>query len=191
MPTDTAQVWDGRELVGGSGSHSSSWESSWTPSFPGVWHAASGPSSDAQHRPGLRLYSQSHWIAQWHTHPVSAEWHITVRLHWGFITTFPYAAKKVTVSALDINTNCRDGHCLWGYGHNLKQVISHCDQVSDLVFIHDNICDWPKLLEVLSNVSLRDVRLDATDKHTMLLLGLPGGSHSAQCLVFPSFNMLL
>lgn len=63
--------------------------------------------------------------------------------------------------------------------------------MTDLIFIHDNIQDWPKLLEVLSYVSLRDLRFDATDKHTVLLLGLPGSPHSAQRLVFPPFDMLI
>ena len=64
-------------------------------------------------------------------------------------------------------------------------------QPSDLVFIHDDVCDIPKLLKVLSYVGLRDFRCNATDKHTVLLLGLPGGPHSAQCLMLPPLHMLI
>lgn len=78
----------------------------------------------------------------------------------------------------------------WGYGCHLKWAVSHCEQLTDLVFIHDNIWDWPKLLEVVSYVSLRYVRLDATNKHTVLILGPPGGPHIAQRLVFPPLDML-
>lgn len=64
-------------------------------------------------------------------------------------------------------------------------------QLTDLIFIHDNVRDRPKLLEVLNDVSVRDVRLDAADKHAVLLLGLPGGPHSAQRLVLPPFDVLI
>lgn len=66
-----------------------------------------------------------------------------------------------------------------------------CVQLTDLVFIHDNISDEPKLLEIFSYVSLRDVRLNAANKHTVLLLALPGVPHSGQCLVFSPFDVLI
>lgn len=103
--TRTAEVWDGRELVEGSGSRSS-WESTWTPSFPGVWHAASSLSSDVPYRTGPPLCCQPQWTARWRTHPVIAEWHNTI----GFISHFPFCCKE-TISALGMDTYCKKEHC--------------------------------------------------------------------------------
>lgn len=63
--------------------------------------------------------------------------------------------------------------------------------ITDIVFVHDDIRHWSKLLEVFGYVRLRDVRLDACDKNTVLLLALPGGPDGTQRLVFAPLDMLL
>lgn len=62
---------------------------------------------------------------------------------------------------------------------------------TDLVFIHDHIRDFSKLLEVLGYVALRDLRLDAAHEHAVLLLHLPGGPDRTQGLVFSPFDVLI
>lgn len=62
---------------------------------------------------------------------------------------------------------------------------------TDVFFVHDDFRHWSKLFEVSSYVGLRDVRFDACDKHTVLLLAFPGGSDGTQRLVFASLDMLL
>ena len=62
---------------------------------------------------------------------------------------------------------------------------------ADLVFVHDDIGHRAKLLEVFSQVRLRGPLFETFDKHTVLLLGLPGGAHSAQCLVLPTVEVLV
>lgn len=76
---------------------------------------------------------------------------------------------------------------IFGCKYNLMLILL----LPDLVLIHNNVRYWPELLEVLSNISLRDFRFDSCHIHAVLLLGLPASTHSAQRLMFTTFDMLL
>lgn len=104
---------------------------------------------------------------------------------------------SVSLNCTMANTPCEHRHSIFEKIIRVdKQLllllhILCCLQLSDLVFIHDNIADRPKLLKVLSDVSLRDFKIDATDEHTVLLLSFSCTSYCAQRLMLPPLHMLL
>lgn len=63
--------------------------------------------------------------------------------------------------------------------------------MTHLVFVNDDICHISELLEVLPELGLRGVLLQAADEHAALLLGLAGGAHVAQRPVLSPFHVFI